>query len=58
MVFRHQKAFETDPCSSISITCCKCVLKANLRIYSCDMHSLMSIGILVYLFINDFLPNV
>ena len=27
------------------------------RQYLCDMHSLMSVGFLMYLFMNDFLPR-
>ena len=27
------------------------------RQYLCDMHSLMSVGFLMYLFMNDFLPH-
>ena len=26
------------------------------RLFLCDMHSLMSVGFLMYLFMNDFLP--
>ena len=27
------------------------------RQFLCDMHSLMSVGFLMYLFVNDFLPR-
>ena len=27
------------------------------RQFSCDMHSLMSVGFLMYFFMNDFLPG-
>ena len=28
------------------------------RQFLCDMHSLVSVGVLMYLFTNDFLPDV
>ena len=28
-----------------------------MRQFLCDMHSLMSVGFLLYLFMNDFLPE-